>query len=128
MNASSDQEIDIVELFMLFYRKKFRILFITFLGALVGVALAFLTTPIYQADALIQLEEKSSGSMAIPSDLSSLYSDTPESAAEIEILQSRMILGKVINDLQLEILAEPKRLPFIGNFLSRFEFPAPDIS
>ncbi|NOR61297.1 MAG: polysaccharide biosynthesis tyrosine autokinase [Rhodobacteraceae bacterium] len=128
MNASSNQEIDILELFTLFYRKKFRILFITFFGALIGVAVAFLAIPIFQADALIQLEEKSSGSMALPSDLSSLYSDTPESAAEIEILQSRMILGQVIKDLQLETLAAPKRLPFIGNFLSRFELPEPDMS
>ncbi len=128
MNKASDQEIDILELFMLFYRKKFRIVFITFLGALLGVAFALLATPIFQADALIQLEEKSSGGMALSADLSSLFGDTPESAAEIEILRSRMILGQVIQDLQLENRATPKRLPLIGNFLSRFALPEPSIS
>ncbi len=128
MADGSDQEIDLLELFLLFYRKKFRIFFITFLGALIGVAIAFLSTPIYRADALIQLEEKSSGGMALSADLSSLFSESPQSVAEIEILRSRMILGQVVKDLQLEISATPKRLPIIGNFLSRFEFPAPSIS
>ncbi len=128
MADSSDQEIDLVELFLLFYRKKFRILFITVLGALIGVAIAFLSTPIYRADALIQLEEKSSGGMALSADLSSMFSDSPQSVAEIEILNSRMILGQVVKDLKLDVSATPKRLPVIGNFLSRVELPDPDIS
>jgi len=127
MDKNSDNEIDIVELLMLFYRRKLLIVFITFLGALIGVAIAFLATPIYRADALIQLEEKSGNSMALASDLSSLFSDAPQSVAEIEILRSRMILGPMIRDLQLEMSATPKRLPLVGNFLSRFSFTEPDI-
>ncbi len=128
MANSSDNEIDLLELVLLFYRKKMTIFLITFLGAAIGIAIAFFSTPIYRADALIQLEEKSSGGMALSSDLSGLFSDTPQSVAEIEILRSRMVLGQVINDLQLDISADPKRLPIIGNFLSRYEFSEPDIS
>ncbi|MBL1435098.1 MAG: polysaccharide biosynthesis tyrosine autokinase [Rhodobacteraceae bacterium] len=128
MATSSDQEIDLLELALLFYRKKVLILFITFLGAIIGIAIALFSTPIYRADALIQLEEKSSGGMALSSDLSSLFADTPQSVAEIEILRSRMILGQVINSLRLDISATPKRLPIIGNFLSRYEFSEPNIS
>jgi len=124
----SEQEIDLLELFLLFYRKKFRILFITFIGAIIGVAIAMFSTPIYRADALLQLEEKSSGSMALPSDLGTLFSNSPQSVAEIEILRSRMILGQVVKDLQLEISATPKRLPIIGNYLSRVRIPDPEIS
>jgi len=128
VTTENEQEIDLLELFLLFYRKKFLIIFITFLGLLVGVAIAFLSTPIYQANALIQLEEKSNGSMAISSDLSSLFGDAPESVAEIEILQSRMVLGQVIEELQLDISAEPKRLPVVGNFLFRVALPDPGFS
>lgn len=127
MADSSDHEIDFLELALLFYRKKVFILFITFLGAIIGIAIALFTTPIYRADALIQLEEKSSGGMALSTDLSSLFNDSPQSVAEIEILRSRMILMQVINSLQLDISASPKRLPIIGNFLSRRELPDPDI-
>ena len=124
--ADSDvSDIDIGALFKLFYRRKFLIIFITFVGAVLGVAMALFSTPVYKADALIQLEEKSSGGMALSSDLSGLFSDTPQSVAEIEILRSRMILGQVIKDLNLDITANPKRLPYIGNFLARRSFPDP---
>ena len=123
-----DSEIDLLELLRLFYANKFKIIFITLCAALIGLAVAFFSTPIYKADSLIQLEEKSSGGMALSADLSGLFADTPQSVAEVEILRSRMILGEVISALRLDISATPKRLPVIGNFLSRYAFPAPDIS
>jgi tyrosine-protein kinase Etk/Wzc len=126
MAASADKEIDILELFLLFYRKKFLIMFITFIGVVFGVAIALTRTPIYKADALIQLEEKSSGGMALSTDLSSMFSDTPQSVAEIEILQSRLILGQVVDALALDVTAAPKRLPFVGNFLLRYNIPNPN--
>lgn len=128
MATELDSEIDLMALLAIFTNKKLKIFLLTFLGALIGVCIAYLTTPIYKADALIQLEEKSSGGMALSSDLSGLFADTPQSVAEIEILRSRMILGQVINDLDLDISAEPKRLPVIGNLLSRIRFPEPEIS
>lgn len=124
----SDDDIDLVELFQLFFHRKGLIAAITFLGALIGLIVAYASTPIYRADALIQLEEKSSSGMALSTDLSSLFSDSPQSVAEIEILQSRMILGQVIADLHLQNHAAPKRLPIIGNFLSRYSFPDPQLS
>ena len=128
MAGNTEQEIDILELFKLLYRRKYLIIFITVFGGLIGIAIAFLATPIYKANALIQLEEKSSSSMALSADLSTLFSSTPQSVAEIEILRSRMILGQVIKDLKLEISATPRRLPIIGNFLSRYDLPEPDFS
>ena len=128
MVDDSNSEIDIVALIQLFFSNKFRILFLTFIGAAIGIAVSFLTAPIYKADALIQLEEKSNGGMALSSDLSALFSETPQSVSEIEILRSRMILGDVIRELKLDTFAEPRRLPIIGNFLSRYAIPEPDIS
>ena len=125
MADTADNEIDLLELFRVFYRRKGLIIFITFIGALIGVAIALFSTPIYKADALIQLEEKSSGGMALSADLSSMFSSSPQSVAEIEILRSRMILTQVIKKLKLEISAEPLRLPVIGNFLSRYSIPDP---
>ena len=120
-----DDEIDLRELFGLFYTRKLTIVLVTFLATLIGVAYALITTPVYQADALVQLEEKSGG-MAISSDLSDLLGSTaPVSVAEIEIIKSRMVLGVVADDLNLDWSAEPKRLPVIGNFLTRYDLPDP---
>ncbi len=128
MAPIDEHEIDLLALFKIFYHKKGQILFITAFGAIIGLAIAFFSTPIYKADALIQLEEKSSGGMALSADLTDLFSETPQSVSEIEILRSRMILGQVIADLKLDIRATPKRLPIIGNFLSRYSLPKPDIA
>ncbi|MEE9453662.1 MAG: polysaccharide biosynthesis tyrosine autokinase [Paracoccaceae bacterium] len=125
-DTDSDDEIDLMELFHMFYRRKFTVLFFTVLATAVGVMFALFSTPIYQADALVQLEEKSSGGLAVSAELSDLLgASAPQSVAEIEILNARMILGKVIDDLNLDWSAEPKRLPMIGNFLTRFSIPDP---
>jgi len=121
-----DDEIDLRELFGLFYARKFTIIAITFLATLIGVAYALVSVPVYQADALVQLEEKSSGGLALSSELTDMLGGTaPQSVAEIEILKSRMILGSVVEELNLDQTATPKRLPVIGNFLTRYTLPDP---
>jgi len=39
--------------------------------------------------------------------------------AEIELIKSRMILGKAIHNLDLDIIARPKYFPFVGEAISR---------
>jgi tyrosine-protein kinase Etk/Wzc len=125
--AEIDQpEIDLLELFSLFYRKKIKIIFYTFLGAALGFGMARISVPLYKADSLIQLEEKSNGGMALSTDLSGLFGNAPQTASEIEILRSRMILRQVIEALKLDISASPKRLPIIGYALTRYDIPQPD--
>ena len=122
-----DDEIDLVALFGMFYKRKFTIIGITFLATVIGVVIALISTPVYQADALVQLEENSSGGLALSSDLTDMLGGSaPESVAEIEILRSRMILGDVINTLHLDWSAEPKRLPIIGNLLKRVALADPE--
>lgn len=72
----------------------------------------------------MQLEEKSSGGLALSTELSDLMGGSaPMSVTEIEIIKSRMVLGKVTNNLRLDLIAEPKRLPIIGDFLTRYKLP-----
>ena len=98
---------------------------IVLLAAALGVGYALLATPIYQADALVQLEEKSGNSAMFSPDMSALFGDTPQTVTEIEILKSRMILGAVIDNLRLEYSATTRRLPLVGGFLARVELPDP---
>ncbi|MDH6983564.1 polysaccharide biosynthesis tyrosine autokinase, partial [Escherichia coli] len=72
----------------------------------------------YQANALIQVEQKQGN--AILNSLSQVLPDAqPQSAPEIALLQSRMILGKTVDDLNLQIQAREKHLPLIGRGLAR---------
>ncbi|HIC8813069.1 TPA: polysaccharide biosynthesis tyrosine autokinase, partial [Klebsiella pneumoniae] len=79
---------------------------------------AIFATPIYQADALIQVEQKQAN--AILSNLSQMLPDSqPQSAPEIALLQSRMILGKTVDDLNLQTRIKQKYFPLIGRGFSR---------
>ena len=66
---------------------------------------------IYSADALIQLEEKTAGLPGLD-DLNFL-SEEPKTAAEIEILLSRMVLSEVVDSLDLTLQTEPTPLPYV---------------
>lgn len=132
MNNSSnpimktDDEIDLAQIFGIFWGRKYVIIFVTIIALVVGVLYALLQIPIYRADALVQLEEKSGGGLALSDELSGLFSETPQSVTEVEIIRSRMILVDVVKNLNLDRIATPKRLPLIGNFLSRYNLPDPE--
>ncbi|HBY3956422.1 TPA: polysaccharide biosynthesis tyrosine autokinase [Klebsiella quasipneumoniae] len=83
-----------------------------------AVLYALLATPIYQSNALIQVEQKQGN--AILSSLSQMLPDSqPQSTPEIALLQSRMVLGKTVEDLNLQALVEENYFPIIGKGLSR---------
>ena len=94
------------------------IISITSLFAFTGLLYVLLSTPVYQADALIQVEQKQAN--AILGNLSQILPDSqPQSAPEIALLQSRMILGKTVDDLNLQIRVEQEHFPIFGKGLSR---------
>lgn len=91
---------------------------VTALFTLFALVYALFATPIYQADALVQVEQKQGN--AILSNLSQMIPGSqPSSAPEITLLQSRMILGKTVSDLNLQAKAEQKYFPIFGKGWSR---------
>ncbi|MDY8183648.1 polysaccharide biosynthesis tyrosine autokinase [Escherichia coli] len=89
------------------------IISITALFTLIAIIYALFATPVYQADAMVQVEEKQAN--AILSNLSQMLPDCqPQSAPEIALLQSRMILGKTVDDLNLQTLVSEKYFPLFG--------------
>src|SRR5699024_6374739 len=98
-NTDND-EINLVELFETLFSHKLFIFIVTFIFTLCGIGYAMLSTPIYQAQALIQVEKNQNNTLL--GDLSSLLSPSQtNSATEIELMKSRMILGKTIDELNL---------------------------
>ncbi|MDB4251144.1 polysaccharide biosynthesis tyrosine autokinase [Amylibacter sp.] len=125
-NTKDSDEIDLLRLYGILFINKYKIFFVTALTTLFGLTFSYIKPPSYQADSLIQIEEKSNGSIGISTEISELLGATaPVTVSEIEILNSRMILLKVVNNLDLDKIAKPKRLPIIGNFLTRYSLPDP---
>lgn len=126
MNFSSDtsanqasDEIDLLELFSTLWAGKWLILAVTFFTCALSVFWVFNTAPTYQADALLQLEEKASANPFLGG-LEGLGGSDPRSVTEIELLKSRLILGQAVAELHLDWSAEPRFAPFLGTFMARF--------
>ncbi|MCK9262173.1 MAG: Wzz/FepE/Etk N-terminal domain-containing protein, partial [Azoarcus sp.] len=116
--ADDDDEIQLGEIIATLMGYKWFIAAITAGAIVLGVLALFVMTPIYRANAVLQIEEKSKGLGAI-TDLESFMEDTTSVATELELIRSRMVLGRVIERLQLDIVAEPAYLPLIGKPVAR---------
>ncbi|GEK09928.1 polysaccharide biosynthesis tyrosine autokinase [Pseudoalteromonas peptidolytica] len=108
------QEIDLMALFGALLDAKWFIAGVTALFMLLGVAYAIFSTPIYQATAMVQVEEKG-GSVPGFDDMSGMFESTSEAVTEIELLKSRSVVGEAVDTLQLDIVVEPKLFPLFGN-------------
>lgn len=94
------------------------IISVTALFTLFALLYALFSTPVYQADALLQVEQKQGN--AILSSLSQMLPDSqPQSAPEIALLQSRMILGKTVDDLNLQAVVQQEYFPIFGKGWAR---------
>ncbi|KTF19689.1 polysaccharide biosynthesis tyrosine autokinase [Pseudoalteromonas sp. 10-33] len=112
--AQPTQEIDLMALLGALLDRKYFIAGITALFMFIGVVYAVLSTPVYQATAMIQVED---GSASVPGfdDMAGMFESTSAAVTEIELLKSRSIIGEAVDTLKLDVIAEPKLFPFIGN-------------
>ncbi|KJF85821.1 polysaccharide biosynthesis tyrosine autokinase [Photobacterium phosphoreum] len=113
-------EVDIGKLFGILIDNRWMIIITTFIFAVVGIGYALLATPIYKADALIQIEAKSSGMPALGGDMAEMFGGGESSATtETEIIKSRMVLGETVDKLNLTTVVSPEYLPVVGKGLAR---------
>ncbi|MBA5237957.1 tyrosine-protein kinase Wzc [Pectobacterium aroidearum] len=111
-------EIDLGRLLGTLLDNRWLIIGVTVIFLIFGILYATLATPIYKADALVQVEKNSSNKLI--NDITSMLPDAkPESAAEIELITSRMIIGKTVNDLALDINVQQNYFPFFGKGIAR---------
>ncbi|MEL5373772.1 tyrosine-protein kinase Wzc [Serratia marcescens] len=83
-----------------------------------GIIYSLFTTPVYQADSLVQVEKKPGGSLL--DNLSQMIPNSQaESSTEIELIKSRMIIGKAVDDLGLDVSVERKFFPVFGKGWAR---------
>ncbi|MFC4487619.1 polysaccharide biosynthesis tyrosine autokinase [Tepidiphilus baoligensis] len=121
-----NDEIDLRELFAALAARKWTIFSLTALVLLLSAAYAIFATPIYSSDALVQVEKKKP-SLPLFDQLAAMDpSGAFESEAEIEIIKSRFVLGKVVDSLGLDIQVQPKTFPLIGRYVFRTYRPEAD--
>lgn len=116
--ARNHEEIDIRRLLGILLDYKKWILLSVIVFALIALVYVSLATPIYRADALVQIESSAPGNNPLK-EVSTLLGQEPPTLSEIEIIQSRMVLGQAVDLLNLDVNVTPVTMPLIGTFLQR---------
>lgn len=115
-----EDSINLLDLLDVVLDQRWLIAAVTALVLALGSVYAFLATPIYEANTLIQVEDSKGDPMSrLLGEAGSLFDSRSPTTAEIEILRSRLVVGQAVANLQLDLSITPKYLPLVGQWLAR---------
>ncbi|ASK26863.1 polysaccharide biosynthesis tyrosine autokinase [Neisseria chenwenguii] len=113
--AYAKDEIDLGRQLSGLWAHKYKIALAVLIGGALGAVYSLAATPVYRADAMLEIETKQN---QILTEISNIFSTEPlPSEAELELVQSRMVLGKTVADLQLDQEVKPKYFPVFGTLM-----------
>ena len=117
--AHDDDTIDLNALLGTLLDHKWMIVAITGTFFVVGVLYTLLAAPVYQATAVVQVEQKTPSLPGLSDLTQSLGTTASQAVTEIALITSRLVTGQAVDDLHLDIQAQPQRFPVLGDYLSR---------
>ncbi|MNG53869.1 Tyrosine-protein kinase wzc [compost metagenome] len=122
--SKENEEIDLGRLVGTLIDHRWLIIGITALFAVMGIIYSLFATPIYQADATVQVEQNEGNSLV--NNISQMLPNSqPASSTEIELITSRMIVGKTVQDLNLDTVVNQKYFPMFGRGWARLTGEVP---
>ena len=116
--TEKEEELDLGQLFSALWAGRWIIVVSTFVTCFLGVIYLLSAQPAYEANGLVQVEQDGKGRGALGG-MAELFGTPMETEAEIQILKSRMVLNKVIDNLNLLVSVEPEYFPVFGAFVAR---------
>jgi len=120
--ANTEDTIDLKELFFSLIAQ-WKLIALCIILSLVCALLYLKTTPdTYAVDAMVQVEDNKGASAALLGDLSSMIEQKSPAQAEIEILKSRLVLGTVIDRLNLNIRVSGTEYSFWNRLIAKHEY------
>ena len=117
--VKNESDINFSALFGMLIDYKWQLLSVIGIFAALGIGYAILATPMYSSNAMIQIEMEKKGVTRLTDQTSGMPPPMPEAVTEIELLKSRSVIGKAIENLKLDIEVKPRYFPLIGNFVAR---------
>ncbi len=124
----NDEEIDLATLWGMVLDNKWLIGIVTGTFFVFSVAYAVLATPIYQANALVQVEQKVPDIPGLTALTATLGASSSQATTEIALITSRTIIGAASKTLNMSVVVTPHQFPLIGEFLSaRFSKANPGV-
>lgn len=117
-----DDESDVIRLseyLDILIDRRWLVVGITAIAVALGMAYALLSTPVYQSNLLIQVEDSAPDAKNFLGDTANLFDVKTPATGEIQIIRSRMIMGGAVEATRLYIDARPRYVPIIGEWLAR---------
>lgn len=121
-NTNTEDTIDLKELFFSLIAQ-WKLIALCVILSLVCALLYLRATPdTYSVDALVQVEEGKGASAALLGDLSNMIDQKQPAQTEIELLRSRLVLGTVIQNLNLDITIQGNSDTFTNRLFAPHDY------
>lgn len=120
--AATDKEFNLAAMLDVFMLYRHMMLWIFGTVSVLGIAAVLLSDPQYQVNIITQVDEGSAATTAstlLGQDLSSMLDVKSSADTEMQVLQSRLVVASAVDNLRLDIEAEPARFPLIGRAIAR---------
>lgn len=115
-----DEEIELATYFDILWESRWLIATIALIATLLGLGYAFVAKPVYESNLVIQVEEESQKeTKSILGDLANTFDVKTSATSEMELLRSRMVVSRAIDNLRLYINAGPKYFPVVGSWIAK---------
>jgi tyrosine-protein kinase Etk/Wzc len=117
-SLSNENKFELGDFIAMLIDNKWLISIITAVLLSLGVVKALTDAPVFKTDAILQVVANSFSLTSLEPGGPVLKNEIPV-IAEIELINSRTVLEKAINNLKLYIIAKPKYFPVIGEAVAR---------
>jgi tyrosine-protein kinase Etk/Wzc len=119
VRADKDENIDVYKYVMFLFDNWLLIASVALAMTVLGVAYAIIAHPVYQADILIQVDDKATAARKLFGELSATLDLKAGAAPEMEILRSRAVVSRAVDNARLHIHVKPRYFPLIGQWIAR---------
>jgi tyrosine-protein kinase Etk/Wzc len=100
-------------------QQRWLIFIVALVISLCGVVYAYMASPQYESNLLVHVEEKGQREPKnILGEAGSMIDYKTPSAAQIELLRSRLVIARATDALRLYIDAKPRRMPLLGGVIA----------
>lgn len=106
-SSSKKEETDLLDLLKELVKNWQIMIPILIISGFIGIFVAMWIRPVYQVDALLQIESKNSKGAGMMAGLGGLFATTSPAETEIELIKSRQIIGDAVEKMNLQYKAEP---------------------
>ena len=119
IQINDEDEIGFATYLNILFDHRWLIVKIALAVTLLGIAYAFIAKPLYEANMMIHVEEnKPKEAKNILGEMASTFEVKTAATSEMELLRSRLVVSRAVDNLRLYIDAHPKYFPIVGAFIA----------